>query len=382
MKHSKLFLTIISTFSASSFAMTSFDTRSVGMGSTGAASASYLTSSFHNPALAARYKEGDNFGLILPVLGARVHDRDDMIDKLDHFQDIDDQLQFDPTNEELLDEWRKALKQLDNGNVNVEANLGTVFAIPNKHMSTNFFIKSQIATIARFNVHDDDLHNDNPTDSELLSSGQAVGVAIVDVGFTFADTFTIKDHDFMFGISPKYQRIYGLNYVETLDEFDDDFDVEEGYVEKSTFNIDLGAAYEWGDNTIIGLSAKNILSQELKTKTHFGQKATVLVQPEFVLGISYDKSWYNLTADIDLNAVEHFKEYDYKTQYAKVGAELDAFSWAQLRLGYMHSLTDYADDLATVGLGFKPFGIFGFDLAAQAGKDNNYGASAQLIMHF
>ncbi|UPR34084.1 conjugal transfer protein TraF [Vibrio cyclitrophicus] len=352
------------------------------MGSTGAASASYLTSSFHNPALAARYKEGDNLGLILPVLGARVHDADDMIDKLDHFQDIDDNLHFDPDNEELLEEWRKALKQLDNGNLNVEANLGTVFAVPNKHMSTNFFIKSQVATIARFNVHDDDLQNDNPADSELLSSGQALGIAIVDVGFTFADTFTIQEHNFMFGISPKYQRIYGLNYVETLDDFADDFDIEEDYVEKSTFNIDFGTAYEWGDNTIIGLSAKNLLSQKLKTKTHMGQKATVLVEPEYVLGISYDKSWYNLTADIDLNAVKHFKEYDYKTQYAKVGAELDAFSWAQLRLGYMHSLTNYADDLATVGLGFKPFGIFGFDLAAQAGKDNNYGASAQLIMHF
>ncbi len=69
-------------------------------------------------------------------------------------------------------------------------------------------------------------------------------------------------------------------------------------------------------------------------------------------------------------------------QSRSFGAELDAFSWAQLRFGYMHSLTNYADDLATVGLGFKPFGIFGFDLAAQAGKDNNYGASAQLIMHF
>ncbi|MGR5541169.1 hypothetical protein ACPV5V_21695, partial [Vibrio campbellii] len=78
----------------------------------------------------------------------------------------------------------------------------------------------------------------------------------------------------------------------------------------------------------------------------------------------------------------YFEQIDYQTQYARIGTELDAWEWAQLRLGYQHSMTDDAEDVITAGMGLKPFGLIGLDLSGSYGKDNNYGVSAQLIMHF
>nr|WP_241902199.1 hypothetical protein [Vibrio breoganii] len=46
----------------------------------------------------------------------------------------------------------------------------------------------------------------------------------------------------------------------------------------------------------------------------------------------------------------------------------------------MHSMTDYAENMVTAGFEFRPYGVFGFDLAAQYGDDDNYVVSAQLTM--
>lgn len=363
-------------------AMTAFDTRSVGMGGTGVASANYLTSSFHNPALSAAYGERDSFGMILPMVGARVHDGDNTIDKLDHFQDLDDNLGSNPS-EEALEQWRNALRDLDDGTVNAEANLGMVFAIPNRYLSTNFFVKSQVSVIAAFDVDENDLTLDDPSNGELNSRGQAIGGATVDVGFTFGKEFELNDKPLYLGISPKYQRIFAVNYIEAVDDFDDDdFDWADEYVEKSAFNVDIGAAYQLNDKTMVGLTGRNLIKQTLKANPQQGMNATYIVNPEYVLGVAHNRGWVNLAADVDLNAKKYFKEYSYKTQYARLGVEFDAWGWSQVRMGYMHSMTDYAGDLATLGLGFRPFGLLGIDLGAQVGKDDNYGVSAQMTLTF
>ncbi|MCQ1058723.1 conjugal transfer protein TraF [Photobacterium sp. DNB23_23_1] len=363
-------------------AMTAFDTRSVGMGGTGVASANYLTSSFHNPALSAAYGEQDSFGMILPMIGARVHDGDSAIDKLDHFQYLDDNLGANPS-EEALEQWREALRDLDNGTVNAEVNLGMVFAIPNRYLSTNFFVKSQVSVIAAFDIDENDLALNDPSNSELNSRGQAIGGATVDVGFTFGHEFELNEKPLFLGVSPKYQRIYAVNYIESVDDFDDDdFDWADEYIEKSAFNIDIGAAYQLNDKTMVGLTGRNLIKHTLEANPQHGMDATYIVNPEYVMGIAHDRGWVNLAADVDLNAKKYFKEYGYKTQYARLGAELDAWGWAQVRMGYMHSMTDYADDMATLGLGFRPFGLLGIDLGAQIGKDDNYGVSAQMMLTF
>ncbi|MCK6264602.1 conjugal transfer protein TraF [Vibrio sp. ZSDE26] len=320
---------------------------------------------------------------MLPMVGARVHDGDDTIDKLDSFIDLDDKLQLNPSDQQLLQEWRQAMRSLDKGVVNVEANVGMAVAIPNSVLSTNFFTKGQVSVVSAIMVDQRDLAAADPTQDELFSSAQSAGGAVLDIGLTFAREIQWGEHAFLLGFSPKFQQIYALNYVESLSDMEDSsFEWDEDYTEKSGFNMDFGLSYDLTDKTNIGFTARNLISHELSTNELYGQSATFLVEPEYVLGINYDRNWVRLAADFDLNSKQYLKEFDYKTQYARFGAELDAWGWAQFRTGYMHSLTDHADDLISVGLGFRPWGVLGLDIAAQAGSDNNYGVSAQLAFTY
>lgn len=140
-----------------SIAFASSDTRSIAMGGVGVASSGYLNASFHNPALAAKYGENDNFGMILPVVGARIHDGDDLIDKIDRFQDLDDLLDMNPNDPEFTEEWRRALKDLDNGVLSSDVNIAMVAAIPNKYLAANFFVGGELSVLARTSVADEDL---------------------------------------------------------------------------------------------------------------------------------------------------------------------------------------------------------------------------------
>ncbi len=43
-------------------------------------------------------------------------------------------------------------------------------------------------------------------------------------------------------------------------------------------------------------------------------------------------------------------------------------------------MTNYSEDVFTAGIGFRPYGVFGFDISGQFGSDDNYGVSAQLTL--
>ncbi|AJR06484.1 type IX secretion system membrane protein PorP/SprF [Photobacterium gaetbulicola] len=352
------------------------DTRSVGMGGAGVASANYLTASFHNPALATQNKTHDRFGMILPVIGARVYDGDDLHDRVDAFQDLNDQLASNP---DLEEQWRAALLDLDNDRIDGDANIGMVIAIPNRVVSTNFFVSSNVTAILTTDIDESDLEN-----KEIVNSNaQGVVGGTVDIGFTFAKEFIFLDRDLSLGISPKFQQILTYNYQDNIDSFDDDdFDFSADYVDKSAFNADLGAAYALSRNVMLGLSAQNVFSQSLKTNISNGTQATYEVKAQYTAAFAYNHPRFTVAADVDLNSKQPFKEKSYKTQFARIGFEADAWRLAQLRLGYIHSMTDYADDVITAGIGLKPFGKFGLDIAAMYGEGDNYGASAQLVFHF
>ncbi|PSW09171.1 hypothetical protein C9J01_21320 [Photobacterium rosenbergii] len=355
------------------------DTRSVGMGGVGVASANYLSASFHNPALATQNKTHDRFGMILPVVGARVFDGDDLHDRVDDFQDLNDLLAVNPGNKVLEAQWRAALLDLDNERIDADANVGMVIAIPNRVVSTNFFVSSHATAILTTDIDENDLNNNEIKNS----NAQGVVGGTVDIGFTFAKEFIFLDRDLSLGISPKFQQLLAYNYQDNIDTFDDDdFDFSSDYVDKSAFNADLGAAYALSRNVMLGLSAQNLFSQSLKTNISNGVQATYEVKAQYTAAVAYNHPRFTVAADVDLNSNQPFKEKSYKTQFARIGLEADAWRFAQLRLGYIHSMTDYADDLITAGIGLKPFGKFGLDIAALYGDEDNYGASAQLVFHF
>ncbi len=216
----------------------------------------------------------------------------------------------------------------------------------------------------------------------LNSTVTALAGGIVDVGVSLAKPIDIGGHEVFLGVSPKFQNIYALHNTNSVDDFDDDdFDFDDEYSDKSAFNLDIGLAYQIDESITLGFSGRNLIEQELKTNLSYGSTYTYLIEPEYTIGAEYNKGWFSVAADMDLNRKNYFKELDYKTQYTRIGAELNGWDWVAVRAGYQYSMTDSADDLLSFGFGFTPFGIFGLDLAGQVGKDNHYGASAQLVFN-
>lgn len=359
------------------------DARGGAMGGTGVASAEYLAASFYNPAMATNYTQGDDFGMILPVVAIGVLDSDDLYSEVEDFQDINDRLSDNPSEAEL-DAWRNALRDLDNKEVDLDVIVGASVAVPNRFASANLFFKAQVASMAKANVVESDLTNPTPNPDDLDSTVQGLAGGTMDLGLTLAKEFAlpIRGQRISVGISPKFQRLYSLNYLRSVSDFDeDDFEIDDA-AEATEFNLDLGLAYKPSNYFTVGLAAQNLLKQELESNVSRGTQATFLVEPQYTAGVAFDNGWLLVSADVDLTEKQYFRESNYKTQFARVGLELDAWRWAQARVGYSHSMTDSTEDMLTGGIGLTPFGAFGLDIAAQYGGDNHYGASAQLVFMF
>jgi opacity protein-like surface antigen len=371
----------------STAATAAIDSRSFAMGGTGVSNANYLTSSFHNPALAARYSERDDFGMILPTVNVRAHDSGDLMTGIDTFIDAFDIWEdSNGADEEALKEWQNALSSMDGEVVNADVSTGMVIAIPNRYLSANMFAMVNVTAFARPDVEDSDLTITDP-DDEMESRVLGLGAGTIDIGLTLArelDVDALPGRLYL-GVSPKFQQLVALGYSAAIeDSDDDDFDFDDANT-SSGFNLDIGLAYDVNDNIQLGFSARNLIEHSLETNTYSTAhsdltKATYVVGPEYVIGASYQTRFISVSADVDLNEKEYFKDIDYATQYARLGAELDAWSWAQIRAGYSMSMNDYSEDMVTAGLGLKLFGSAGLDLSAGYGSDNNYGVAAQFIL--
>ncbi|MEZ9551317.1 conjugal transfer protein TraF [Vibrio breoganii] len=356
------------------------DARGIAMAGTGVAAANFVSASFYNPALAASGESQHSFGMILPAVTAGVHDGDGMLDKLDVYFDAEDDWVDNPTSSEAQEAWKAALRDLSNGDVTANASAGMVFAVPNSFINTNFFVATQATALATMDIDDNDFDNISP-DDEVRSTVTGLIGGTLDIGFTFAQNYEVYDRNLSVGFSPKVQQIYTTYFQERLNEDElDDADFFDDLEEKTTFNLDIGASYEVIDHLNVAFVAKNLVSQSLETNVQMGRTATYVVESEYKLGSAYSTDWYTLTADIDLNSTRYFEEQSYKTQFTRIGGEVDLWKWAQFRAGYMHSMTEYAENMVTAGFGFRPYGVFGFDLAAQYGDDDNYVVSAQLTM--
>ncbi|WP_318464937.1 conjugal transfer protein TraF [Photobacterium leiognathi] len=390
-KLSAVSIILLSTSSTAAFAFNGADARGMAMGGTGVASANYLAAGFYNPALATNYTDNDDFGLMLPSVSVSAHDADDLYHKIDHFQEVDSRIfpendweEREPTDADKQ-EWKDALMALDNGQIQLDVQAGIALSIPNRYASATVFTKAQLSALVMSDIHPDDLKDENWNNDEYKMQSTAEGLAggTADLGIAIAKSFDLpfKDQKVSVGFSPKIQKIYALKYKDTVDSFEDsEFDAGNEHTEKTAFNLDLGVTYQPIEKVTLALAAQNVMKQELETNVSFKKSATYLVEPKYTAGVAYDDGMFTLAADIDLNKQHYFKGLDYATQFVHLGAEFNAWDWAQLRAGYSMSMTDYAKNMVTAGIGFKPFGAFGIDLAGQYGEDNNYGASLQFVL--
>ncbi|MBW8183263.1 conjugal transfer protein TraF [Shewanella nanhaiensis] len=373
-----------------------YEARSDAMGGTGVASSNREGAAFINPALLAlQAPQFNDFSLLLPVLGADGADKDQMVDKFDALEESYDGLEaaINASNAAAIDRFRTDLigdlESLKDNTAYVSAGIGFSLVIPNHKMPMAVFYKSYIDAIGVTVIEQSDIDdltvldpNNPPEVSDLDSQGAVVAGAVSDFGVAISFPLSIVNMPISVGISPKFQRIDTYNYVVSANNFESsDFNDSKYRNDESTFNLDIGVAMEPIEGLVVGLSGRNLISQDVDTVEAQGRKFTYQVEPLFTAGVAYDWKSLTLTSDIDLNAYKRFDELE-GTQYWRLGGEVRAMDWLALRLGYRHDMKDNTSNIYSLGTGFSIGQAFYLDLTGMVGSDDAIGGVLQTSYHF
>jgi len=345
--------------------------RSFAIGGTGVAVAHPSSAPSANPAMMAaqQHEWADDFGLMLPSINARMADEEEVVDQVDDIQDLidgfEDQKFSDP--QQAQDNARQLIDRLeafDRDTIRANVGLGLGFAIPTDSISIGFFADGNLTATVRGELDKDDLillnsiaDGTRPTettdlDGELKSRGRILASAVVEAGVSFAKTFELSNGEALqVGISPKYVELRTFQYTETVSGFEDDeFDGDEYQTDKSGFNLDIGAAYAFGEENEwnAGVVVKNLVPMELDSAVSSNpakseEKHTLELNPMVTAGIAHKSEYHVVTAELDLTKKEAFG-YEDDTQWLAVGAEFDAWRYAQLRAGVRHNLASNDDN--------------------------------------
>jgi len=384
----------------------SFDTRSTGMGGIGVSSADHLTAAFHNPALVAKFKDDDDIGILLPYVGVQVQDPDELVDQLDDFSDLYDDfensLNMINNSQDIINAQTNAqgivdsLTEMQGDKGYIQAGIGGAISIPNSLLSFSVYSKIYADGFIVADISDEDLNPHSYDDNyELQSQAIVLGTSIVEVGVAIAKSFELETGTLYVGFTPKYQNITTINYAVSIDNYDfDDLDDDRYQNDDGNINVDIGVAYDMGEGFVFGFVAKNLIEQSYDTVLSDANiQATYVMNPVYTVSASFNHSLFTIGIDVDLNETERYEDFtglntgDAQSakdniQMAGIGAEFNAWDWAQLRLGYQSDIANTLEDQFTAGIGFSPFGVLHIDLAAMYSGDEQFGASLQTALTF
>ena len=400
---------------AASAAPFTFNARQDAMGGAGVSTANYLSAPFYNPARLAMSAKEDQAGFMLPVIGAEVFDKDDLVNKADDFDDTYDEFQSAynafSTNQSaenkqrLIDANAKAtseLQQLQGATGYARAGAGASVALPFDLVSTALFFNgyADVQAFTDVSMNDFTTYDYNgvdltvPVDEDDMES-QAVGMAaaVTDFGLSVAKSFAGDGMTWSLGVTPKLQKLEVYNYVVNAanSEFGDITD-DQYRRDKNAFNMDIGVAADWNNGWSGGLAVKNLFKQTLDSSVTSNVMSTYELNPVPTASVAYHLGGLLFTSDLDLVAQKRFTGLTgtHNTYHAEnddlqawsLGAEWDVLGWLQLRGGYRHDLKSNLDDAITAGVGLSPFEVFHFDLAGLYAGNNEFGASLQTSFTF
>ena len=384
-----------------------FEARQEAMGGTGVASARYLSAPLYNPARLAFSKADDDVGILLPVVGAEVYDKDDLSgqvddlsDSYDAYQNANDAYQANPSAENaaaLQAANNKAIGELsdlsgDSGYA--RAGAGVVVALPFEALSVAVMANGYADVQAFADINANDLTGMLPTDeSQVQSRAIAMGAGVSEFGVTLAKVFEAEGMRWSVGITPKSQELRVLNYVANAVDGDfDDITDDQYQASENGFNLDAGVAASWDNGWDAGLSIKNLVKRDLDAPLTNGVQATYELSTVPTAGVSYRWGQLLFNADADLLAQKRFTDLsgtyasfdagEDDLQMMALGAEWDLWQWAQLRAGYRHDLKDNLDDSLSAGLGISPGDLFHLDLAGTYAGNNQFGGVIQTSLTF
>ncbi|MFP1453833.1 conjugal transfer protein TraF [Escherichia coli] len=184
------------------------------------------------------------------------------------------------------------------------------------------------------------------------------------------------------GFTPKFQRVDLFNYNTLIKNYDSSaFKGDRYHNTQNGINADIGASMDLDDNWTLGLVAQNRSHAALRPKRYMVSLKPSGSVRKVTTGVSWHNDMFTTALDVDLTPASGFTS-DSKRQFAAVGAEFNAWKWAQLRTGYRQNLASNNGSAFTAGIGLSPFDVIHIDVAGLVGTDNNYGAIAQLQFTF
>ncbi|SUF55867.1 conjugal transfer protein TraF [Salmonella enterica] len=397
-QYSLMSLSVFIAFSGISHAATTYmEARNDAMGGTGVASSHYGTAALANPALLTHFGASDDFSLILPSVGVQVSDPNNLQNGVDDVSDAwdryDDELSGGNISPGTAADLRNQLTKFKNTHASAQASVGVVATVPNNVVPFALMVKSWgTATVdGKVSDHDlqylDDVANGKiiPTDADrdaLTSRAYGRAAVVSDVGVAMAREFESNGFKYSVGVTPKYQRVDLFNYNVTVQNYDShDFRSSDYRNTTTGFNADIGFATDLNANWTLGLVAQNIVPRSIDTKEVNGLKETFKIRPQVTAGASWHNTLVTTALDVDLTPASGFTS-DKKRQFASLGAEFNAWKWAQLRAGYRQNMSSSEGSTFTAGIGFSPFDVMHLDLTGLVGTDRTYGAVAQLSVTF
>ncbi|ECU9822344.1 conjugal transfer protein TraF [Salmonella enterica] len=376
-----------------------FEARNDAMGGTGVASSGYGAAPLANPALLTRHAQNDHFSLILPSAGAQLSDPDDISDKADKARD--DWNRFDSAvdaasktgMEQAAASLKNRLQDFRNIHADAQVGVSAVAAVPLDTLPFALSVKSwgTVSVDGRVSDHDmaylDQVANGTikPEDVDqnaLTSRAFGRAAVITDVGISLAREFETAGRKWSLGLTPKYQRVDLFNYNVSVQDYDkSDFSKDRYHNTKNGFNADIGAYTDLNDNWTLGLVAQNVIPRSIDSREVNGTTETFKVRPQSTVGVSWHNDFITTALDVDLTPASGFVS-DEKRQFAAIGAEVNAWKWAQLRAGYRQNMASGNGSAFTAGIGISPFDVVHIDVSGQVGTDRTYGAIAQLQFTF
>jgi hypothetical protein len=226
--------------------------------------------------------------------------------------------------------------------------------------------------------------------NNLQSSVDVRGVGLAELGFALSREFGKGEDAWGFGITPKIVKVNLYDYSAKVDNGNSSDATGEDYTAKySHFNFDLGLAKNYNNGWRAGMVIKNVIPHTYEFKSipqgaapGSAQVTTgeINLKPQARIGASHTTSWSTVAMDLDLTTNDP-AGLENKSQYLALGTELNAWDWAQVRLGYRANLKDSKRNIPSVGVGLAPFGVLHLDVAVSKSA-NEIGASAQLAFTF
>ncbi|NDL64234.1 conjugal transfer protein TraF [Enterobacteriales bacterium SAP-6] len=393
-----LFSTGLLTLSASALAAGTWaEARNDAMGGTGVASAHYGSAPLVNPALLTQFGPKDDLSIILPSVGARVSDPDNLVDGFDDVKsawDAFDAQAGDGTGaDSSATNLKQKLQDISGHQGKAEAAASAAIAVPNATLPFAFVAKGWGTANAKATVTQSDLaYLDavgsgaiQPTQADLdklTSRAEGLAALVTEYGVSVAHQFDLAGHPVSVGVTPKVQRVSTYNYNVAINNFSTS-DFRGGDYERSETggNVDVGLATNLSSEWTVGLVAQNLVARSVETKEINGIKDSFKVRPQATVGTAWSNGIVTTALDIDLTPASGFASEE-KSQYAGIGAELNAWSWAQLRAGYRADMRNSDNNAFTAGIGLSPFDVVHLDLTGLVGSGRTYGVVAQLTYTF